>query len=678
MSSLGFGVKKLGLGKAVRVTANSTNANDDDDDENDDEENGESSQPTNGTSSHHQAIVTTPAAAKRTKPSPPTPIQAAPPSSTASSSSSSSASLSSSSSQSSSSSSFASQFDAIPLSLPLKMETSAPSAGPSSAAPSASPLYGLKLMTSKPLQMGSKISASSSFSSSASSASASHPQLSVKPIHSFAAQHHPHLSAPSGHNSPPNAHTPAPPAVAPTPVAVAAPIPVYHDPPAPTPAPVSSVATVPARSSSISTAQPTLTPAPAPAPSPVIYSDVPVRQPGDSRFLLNSQMYTKLATIGRGGSSLVYKVISSKGIIYALKEINLQTDESAKSNNHVPDYITEVETLHAMHHDPYVIQMQLAQEDKVNKFFYMLMECGSCDLDKHLHTIRSNLSMTSDSPLLPSLIVKYFWSNMLRCVASIHARGIIHTDLKPVNFVFTEQGTLKLIDFGIAKSIAEESTSACFAKPVGTLNYMSPESLPEDGGKIRSSSDIWSLGCILYSWIYGEPPFGRITNHVKKWLAIQDEKETIFFHSTINIIEQLQPTPIEGGKTIKGNGISVSLRDSGCTITRTYPSLPPHLVGVPLPHHSTRTVDPRVIDVLRHCLQRQPAARPTAAQLLKHPYLIDNHAIATPITSSIATSSSSSPSAELSDQVRQLQAEVERLRQQLKESQQQQQQQQHM
>jgi serine/threonine protein kinase len=149
---------------------------------------------------------------------------------------------------------------------------------------------------------------------------------------------------------------------------------------------------------------------------------------------------------------------------------------------------------------------------------------------------------------------------------------------------------------------------------------MSPESLKEEGGTIRASTDVWSLACILYAWTYGEPPFGRITSHMKKWIAIQDENERIHFHETIEIIETV--TDPAAPAIIKGSGVAVSITASGCTITRTYPSMPDHLVGVSLPHRSQRHIDPSLIDVLRRCLQRYPpSARPTTAQLMQHPYL---------------------------------------------------------
>lgn len=93
---------------------------------------------------------------------------------------------------------------------------------------------------------------------------------------------------------------------------------------------------------------------------------------------------------------------------------------------------------------------------------------------------------------------------MLEAVHVIHEDKIVHSDLKPANFVLV-RGELKLIDFGIAKAIANDTTNIQRDQQIGTVNYMSPEAIEEtnrnDGKKIMKlgrASDVWSLGCILY------------------------------------------------------------------------------------------------------------------------------------------------------------------------------------
>lgn len=97
----------------------------------------------------------------------------------------------------------------------------------------------------------------------------------------------------------------------------------------------------------------------------------------------------------------------------------------------------------------------------------MVMELGESDLNKVLK------SYQSDIPL--SKIISY-WYQMLKAVEYIHSHGVIHSDLKPANFLLVN-GRLKLIDFGIASNISADSTSIIKFSQTGTLNYISPEAL---------------------------------------------------------------------------------------------------------------------------------------------------------------------------------------------------------
>ena len=98
-------------------------------------------------------------------------------------------------------------------------------------------------------------------------------------------------------------------------------------------------------------------------------------------------------------------------------------------------------------------------------------------------------------------------------------------------------GRLKLIDFGIASAVMSDKTSVMIDNQMGTFNFMSPESIqdlnpPQSGKpriKISFKSDVWSLGCILYNLTYGKMPFGDIKHPLMKLQAIQDTKHQIPF-----------------------------------------------------------------------------------------------------------------------------------------------------
>jgi CheY-like chemotaxis protein len=90
-------------------------------------------------------------------------------------------------------------------------------------------------------------------------------------------------------------------------------------------------------------------------------------------------------------------------------------------------------------------------------------------------------------------------------LAAIHEAGILHRDLKPANIMFREDGSLALIDFGLAKQMRLHAAITGTGQIFGTPYYMSPEQGHAEPTDPRS--DIYSLGCILYEMLTGERPF---------------------------------------------------------------------------------------------------------------------------------------------------------------------------
>ncbi|GAA3520374.1 Stk1 family PASTA domain-containing Ser/Thr kinase [Aeromicrobium panaciterrae] len=97
-------------------------------------------------------------------------------------------------------------------------------------------------------------------------------------------------------------------------------------------------------------------------------------------------------------------------------------------------------------------------------------------------------------------------ADVLSALDYSHRNGIIHRDIKPANVMLTPSGQVKVMDFGIARAIADTSSAMTqTAAVIGTAQYLSPEQAR--GETVDARSDIYSTGCLLYELLTGRPPF---------------------------------------------------------------------------------------------------------------------------------------------------------------------------
>lgn len=245
--------------------------------------------------------------------------------------------------------------------------------------------------------------------------------------------------------------------------------------------------------------------------------------------------YYILNEIGEGGSSKVYQVCDfQKNEFYALKVVDMsKMAETLKSSLE-----KEIEILNMLKGCKRVIQLYAYEMNRETEKLMLVMEKGDSDLNTVLHKMIQNDSKKKGLDLHT---IKHYWNEMLKAVDEIHKKGVVHSDLKPVNFVIVK-GYLKIIDFGIADAINPDHTSVVKCNLVGTINFMSPESLMgrpspqiQNGTagkkviKVNCKSDVWSLGCILYNMCYGRTPFGHIEQIYEKINAICNPKFIITY-----------------------------------------------------------------------------------------------------------------------------------------------------
>ncbi|XP_015888023.1 mitogen-activated protein kinase kinase kinase NPK1 isoform X2 [Ziziphus jujuba] len=162
----------------------------------------------------------------------------------------------------------------------------------------------------------------------------------------------------------------------------------------------------------------------------------------------------------------------------------------------------------------------------------------------------------------PESVIRMYTKQLLLGLEYLHKNGIMHRDIKGANILVDNKGCIKLADFGASKKVVELATINGAKSMKGTPYWMSPEVILQTGHSF--SADIWSVGCTVIEMATGKPP----------WSQQYQEVAAIFHIGT----------------------------------TKSHPPIPEHLSA-------------EAKDFLLKCLQEEPNLRPSASDLLQHPFV---------------------------------------------------------
>lgn len=204
--------------------------------------------------------------------------------------------------------------------------------------------------------------------------------------------------------------------------------------------------------------------------------------------------------IGEGSFSTVYlaKEISS-GTEFAIKVLEKKHIMRERKTQYV---MREKEVLMKINH-PFFIRLYFTFQD-TDRLYFVLSYARRGELLDYLHKLSSFDEDCS----------KHYTAEIVKALEYLHGLNIVHRDLKPENILLNEEMHIQITDFGSAKIFKEnpdnpqdENVEASNRKNsfVGTAQYVSPEVLTSK--QASKSSDLWALGCILYQFLSGEPPF---------------------------------------------------------------------------------------------------------------------------------------------------------------------------
>ena len=225
--------------------------------------------------------------------------------------------------------------------------------------------------------------------------------------------------------------------------------------------------------------------------------------------------YQILEKLGGGGMGVVYKARDLKlDRLVALKFLSphFNMDEEGKQR-----FIQEAKAASALDHPNICNIHEINETDDGQLFIAMAYYEGETLKDK----IKDYHEVAAMRKIKETVNIAI---QIAQGLSIAHQKGIVHRDIKPANIMISDDGMVKILDFGIAK-LAGTTRVTMEGTTKGTVSYMSPEQLR--GKEVDQRADIWSLGVLMYEMLSGEQPFKGDIDQAVIFSILNEEPESI-------------------------------------------------------------------------------------------------------------------------------------------------------
>jgi serine/threonine protein kinase len=217
--------------------------------------------------------------------------------------------------------------------------------------------------------------------------------------------------------------------------------------------------------------------------------------------------YRLEAVIGLGGMGVVYRAVDLR--LKRTVALKLMAPELALDERFRERFAREAELAMSLEH-PNVIPIHDAGEVEGRLFLAMRLVEGG--------TLRSLLREEGTLAAARTIALVRQVANALDAA---HAKGLVHRDVKPSNVLLDQNEHVYLADFGLTRRLDEQGGRLGEDRTLGTPAYLAPEQI--EGGPVDGRADVYSLGCLLYECLTGEPPFPRGSRLAVAWAHLEEE-----------------------------------------------------------------------------------------------------------------------------------------------------------